>query len=210
VIGSRSRNALVRGMLIAAVAAVAPLASACEAGFDAPTLHWHPPTDGATGAVGSIDIENAFVLGAPPNQLLPAGGSAGLFLALANNGAADTLIAVSADAATSVRLPGGAVHLAAYQAALFTGPRPALVLENLKHALHGGSAVNLTLTFQNAGSKTILVPVLPRAEYYSTFSPPAAASPSASATASPSGTGPAGSASPRAAKSPRPSGSPSP
>ncbi len=58
------------------------------------------------GGPGQLAIRNAFILGAPANATLPAGSSAGLFVALVNTGPRDRLIRVSAPgAATSVPLP---------------------------------------------------------------------------------------------------------
>ena len=127
-----------------------------------------------------IAIRNVFVLGAAIGSTIKAGGSAGVFLALINNGSADKLVKISAPGtAKSVTLPGGSVSLASQKAVLLTGPAPKVVLEGLIRPLTGGSSVRLVLTFQNASSVTMTVPVMPRAQYYSTFSPP---SPAPSAT----------------------------
>src|ERR1700692_3552361 len=100
-----------------ATVALIPVLAGCEAGSNAPVLHWHPPTNGASATIklggGEIAIRNAFVLGAPVNApTLPAGRSAGLFVGLVNTGPRDRLIRVSApSAATSVTLPTGGVLL---------------------------------------------------------------------------------------------------
>jgi copper(I)-binding protein len=182
VTGSSRRNLAARSMLAAAVAAIAPLATACEAGNNAPTTQYHWQSDGTNGIQGAIRIINVFVLGPPPSQTLAAGQSAGLFLALANTGATpDALVGISAPGtAASVRLPGGSVQLPPQQLVRLNGPAPVVLLQHLDHALSGGSAVNLILTFRDAGTKgDFKVPVMPRAEYYATLSPAAAASPRA-------------------------------
>ena len=76
------RRALRRACAVAAVALI-PVLAGCEAGSNAPVLHWHPPTNGASASDsswaggGEIAIRNAFVLGAPVNApTLPAGSSA--------------------------------------------------------------------------------------------------------------------------------------
>ena len=109
-------KALRRACAVAAVALI-PVLAGCEAGGDAPVLHWHPPTNGASATIiaggGKIAIRNAFVLGGPlPNFTLPAGSSASMFVGLVNTGPRDRLVRVSAPGtATSVTLPTGGVLL---------------------------------------------------------------------------------------------------
>jgi copper(I)-binding protein len=185
-----SRGTLSRRMLIAVAVALVPLAAGCEAGISAPTQQWHQPTDGTNATVGGITISDAFVLGAPLNQSLIPGQAAGLYLGIVNSGPTDHLLSISAPGtAASVSLPGGTIALPSRQAVLLTGPKPAIVLENLSLELTGGSVVRLTLTFENAGTVRLDVPVMPQAQYYATFSPAPTASPTASP--APSGTGPA-------------------
>jgi len=175
-------KALRRACAVAAVALI-PVLAGCEAGSNAPVLHWHPPTNGASATIreggGEIAIRNAFILGAPPNATLPAGSSASLFVGLVNTGPRDRLIRISAPAAaTSVTLPQGGVLLEHDQSALLTGPAPKLILTGLTRSLPGGSYVKVFLTFQNAGTVSLFVPVIARADSYATFSP--APTPSAS------------------------------
>ena len=178
-----------RRTLIAGVAALVPAVLAltgCEAGVNPPVLNWHQPTDGTTELLGKITVINAFVLGAPLGTQLQPGQSAGLFLGLSNAGARDSLIGISAPGvATSVTLPNGPVSVGA-RPVLLTGPQPQLVLEGLLRPLPGGSVVRLTLTFQSGGTFRLLVPVMPQAQYYSSFSPAPSPSASASPAASPS------------------------
>jgi copper(I)-binding protein len=162
-----------RRLLVLAIAALIPALAGCEAGNNAPTQQWHQPTDGTGTVHDNIAIRNVFVLGAPIGSTIKAGSSAGVFLALINDGSADKLVSITAPGtAKSVTLPGGSVRLASQQAVLLTGPAPKVVLEGLTRPLTGGSSVRLVLTFQNAASVSITVPVMPRAQYYSTFSPP--------------------------------------
>lgn len=191
-------------IMIAVVAALIPMVAGCEAGTNAPSLHWHPPTDGTGRTVGDITISNAFVLGAPIGQQIPAGQNAGLFLGLVNTGtAADRLVSVTAPGvAQSVQLPGNHIVLSSQHAVLLSGPRPAVLLVNLAKPLTGGSVVSITLDFAIAGQVTLKVPVMPRAQYYTTLRPaPAPTTPSGSP--NPSG-------SPTPAGGPTPSGSPTP
>ena len=182
-------RALRRACAVAAVALI-PVLAGCEAGGNAPVLHWHPPTNGASTTLheggGEIAIRDAFILGAAPNTTLPAGSSAGMFVGLINTGPRDRLIKISApSAATSVTLPAGGVLLEQDQSALLTGPAPKLILSGLTRSLPGGTYVKVFLTFQNAGTVGLDVPVLARADAYATYSP----APTASPTSSASGTG---------------------
>ena len=173
-----SLTTAVRRTCAIAVAAAIPLLAGCEAGLNAPVLKWHSPTTGANKAIpaatgsGFIAIRNVFVLGAPLNAALPAGGSASVFLAMVNTGAKDRLVSMSAPGtATSVTLPAGGVTLQRSRTELLTGPEPEVVLTGLTHTLVSGRNVRLVLTFQNAGTVTLFVPVVPKASYYATYSP---------------------------------------
>jgi len=197
VIWSSGGAAMPRRILIAAAIGLVPLIAACEAGTNAPTLQWHPPTDGSSAAAGpNITISNVFVLGPPIGAALKPGQNAGLFMGLVNTGSPDRLLSISAPGvATSVRLPGGGVTLLSSHRVLLTGPQPLVLLQNLVRPLTGGSVIKIVLTFAKAPSETMYVPVVPRASYYTTFSPapaPTSASPSPSA----GGHGGSGAASP--------------
>jgi len=176
--GRPSRSPVLRRACAVAAAAVLPVLAGCEAGSNAPVLEWHPPTAGASktivpvGANGSLAIRNVFLLGAPPASVLPAGSSAGLFLALINTGPHDRLIRVSAPGtATSVTLPAGGVNLPRDNSALLTGPAPEVVLNGLTRTLSSGTDVPILLTFKNAGVQRMDVPVIPKSDFYATFSP---------------------------------------
>jgi copper(I)-binding protein len=184
VIRSSHRIGGPRGLLVLAIAALIPALAGCEAGTNAPTQEWHQPTDGAGTVFNNIAIRNVFVLGAPIGQTIRTGQSASVFLALINNGSPDRLIRITAPGtAKSVTLPGGTVSLASQQSVLLTGPSPKVVLDGLIRPLSGGGTVKLILTFQNAASVTLVVPVMPKAQYYTTFSPPPSPTPSPSVAA---------------------------
>jgi copper(I)-binding protein len=177
-----------RRLLVLAIAALVPALAGCEAGNNAPTQQWHQPTDGTAVVHENISLSNAFVLGAPIGSRLKAGQRAALFFAVSNNGSADKLVSISAPGtAKSVSLPAGGVSLPSQQVVLLTGPTPKVMLDDLTRSLTGGSTVRLILTFQNAASVSLEVPVMPRAQYYATFAPPTApASPKAGASPKPS------------------------
>jgi hypothetical protein len=169
-----SRGVLpLRGLVVTAVAALIPVIAGCEAGFAAPTQKWHQPTPGASAVLNNtLRLNNVFVLGPTPGFVLPPGASAGLFLALNNGGAADRLISITAPgSAASVQVPAGGISIGRNQSLLLTGPAPRVVLRHLTRSLHGGQFVVVHMDFQSAGPVTLRVPVMPRAAFYSTYSP---------------------------------------
>jgi copper(I)-binding protein len=170
-------------LLILAVAALAPVLAGCEAGNNAPTLQWHQPTDGTGTIHHGIAIRNMFVLGPPLGSTLVPGQSASLFFAIMNEGSApDRLLSISAPgAARSVRLASGPVPLGVNQMVRLTGPAPRAVLTDLTRRVTGGSVIHLILTFQNAGTVAVSVPVMPRAQYFSTYFQPPTPSPTPTA-----------------------------
>jgi hypothetical protein len=173
VIFSNRSAASVRALVVVLAAGLALAIAGCEAGSAAPTQHWHSPTAGASTIVDNvIRINNVFVLGAPPAVSLPPGRSAGLFLAIANSGSPDRLLTVTAPGtALAVQLPAGGVGIATNQSVLLTGPAPRVVLRGLLHQVRGGQVVRVVLHFLRAGAVSMLVPVMPRAQFFSTFSP---------------------------------------
>ena len=187
----RNRAAQLRVLAVAAAAALAPAIAGCEAGFNAPTQQWHQPAAGASAVVNDVlRINNVFVLGAPPAFSLQRGGSAGLFLAINNEGAPDRLVGVTAPGtAAAVQLPAGGVRLPTEQPVLLSGPAPQVVLRGLTRSVGGGQHILVVLHFLRAGNVTMAVPVMPRAQWFSTFSPApplVTPSPSPTGTASPS------------------------
>jgi copper(I)-binding protein len=193
-------------MLFGALAVLAPALVGCEAGFNAPTLEFHPAAFGAYASKNGVSISNAFVLGPSPSGPEVAGGRAGVFLAItAQNG--DKLVSASAPGtASAVQIIGGSVRVPAAASVTLTGPVPRVVLTGLANPLQGGDLVTLNLTFAEAGTITMTVPVQPKAYEYATFSPPPTPSPAATkkkAKANPSASASAsGSASPGATASP--------
>lgn len=167
---------------IAAAALVLSLTS-CEAGNNAPTYQFHPQSDGQNYKFHGLHIDDAFILGAPLGSSIPAGKSAGLFLAIYDGEGPDRLVGATSSSAAKVVLPSGGIALQQDQAVYLTGPNPAIVLRGLTHGLRGGITVTVTFDFARAGDLTTTLPVLPRANYYATFSPPPS-----SATPSPTST----------------------
>ena len=171
----RSRRGVLslRSLAVVAAAGLIPAIAGCEAGTNAPTQQWHQPTPGASAIVNNtLRINNMFVLGPAPGFSLPRGASAGVFLSLSNDGIPDRLISITAPfAATSVRVPAGGISLGHKQSLFLTGPSPRVLLVRLTRILNGGQYVRVNMDFQNAGHVSLLVPVMPRAAWYGTFSP---------------------------------------
>jgi copper(I)-binding protein len=209
---SRSRRPLRPIGRLAAVVAAACLTAgltACEAGGDAPTLkEYHPANDGANTVAHGIKINNGFVLGPAVGSTLATGQNAGVFLALYNMGRADRLVSAAAPGtAASVQLPPGGIAVPSMQGVHLTGPVPQIVLTSLTHPLPGGGAIPFVLHFMNAGDVRLTLPVIPRSDYYTTFSPAPSPTPTPSATRHGTGTGRPGATS---TASPGSSGTPSP
>jgi copper(I)-binding protein len=169
-------------LLFGALAVLAPALAGCEAGFNAPTLEYHPAAFGAYASKNGVSISNAFVLGPSPRGPEVAGGRAGLFFAItAQDG--DKLVSISAPGtASTVKLAGGSVNLPAATLVDLSGPVPKAVLTGLSSPLESGTLVALNFNFAEAGTITLTVPVQPKAYEYATFSPPANASPTATPT----------------------------
>ena len=194
-----------RRLLFGVLAVLVPALAGCEAGLNAPTLEFHPAAFGAYADKNGISISNAFVLGPSLNGPAVAGGRAGVFLSItAENG--DRLTSASAPGtALAAKIAGGSVNLPAQVPVDLTGPVPKVVLVALANPLQGGETVTLKLTFAEAGTVTMAVPVEPQAYQYSTFSPPPTPAPPAKKRANPSASASAsasGSATPTATATP--------
>jgi copper(I)-binding protein len=198
-----------RRLLFGALAVLAPALAGCEAGFNAPTLEYHPAAFGAYAMKNGVSISNAFVLGPSPSGPEVAGGRAGLFLAITSQNG-DKLVSASAPGtASAVKILGGSVSVPAAAPVTLTGPVPRVVLTGLANPLQGGELVKLNLTFAEAGTIAMTVPVQPKAYEYATFSPPPTPSPAATKKANPSASASAsGSASPGSTASPTATPSP--
>lgn len=183
---ARPRGRGLRRLGAVTVAALIPALAGCEAGANPPVMQWHPPVSGASRSItpaqgsGYLAIRNVFVLGPAPGSTIPAGGSAGVFLAMANTGPRDRLLSITAPGtATSVDMPSGGVAVDRSSDVLLDGPTPTVVLRGLTHSLTSGGYVRLVLQFQKAGTVGLTVPVMARAAEYATYSPAPSPSPTA-------------------------------
>ncbi|MDX6744808.1 copper chaperone PCu(A)C [Actinocorallia sp. A-T 12471] len=170
-------------MRIGAVAALALLGVLCGCGSDVDESGSVSPEAGVDGQVGKVDLRDVFVLGGDNGADLPAGGSAPVYLTLVNqpaggetNGTSgtqaedDVLQSVTSPAAASTEIVGGPVNLPAGQDVRI-GPDAKIILRNLTAALPSGGNIELTFTFQKAGTGTVSVPVQERQESLNTYSP---------------------------------------
>jgi copper(I)-binding protein len=202
-----------RRLLLGALAVLVPALAGCEAGLNAPTLEYHQAAFGAYAMKNGVSISNAFVLGPSPSGPEVAGGRAGVFLAITSQDG-DKLVSASAPGtASSVQILGGPVSVPALGSADLTGPVPQVVMTGLASPLQGGDLVKLNLTFAEAGTIAMTVPVQPKAYEYATFSPPATPSPTVTKKGKtkakpPIGASASGSASPGATASPTATPSP--
>jgi copper(I)-binding protein len=206
VIRSSSGRTVARRTLIGALALLLPAIAGCEAGYNAPTLEFHPANAGTNVTINGIEISNAFVLGAPAGLSVPSGSSAGMFMSLYNTGAGDDhlMSAAAPGSASSVQLSGGTVSVPGQTLVDLSGPEPSVVLSSLTRPLGGGDFVAVTLDFSHAGTVTIEVPVESDSDYYSTYSPPPSPAASPTATATKAAAKPKGKSSPSASATPTP------
>jgi copper(I)-binding protein len=161
-----------RRLLLGAIALLVPVLAGCEAGFNAPTLEFHPASNGTSVVVNGIKVDDAFVLGPAIGSSLPAGSQAGVFLSLTAEYGDRLLSATAPGSASSVTLTNGPVTLPAGTVADMSGPAPQIVLNGLTSPLSGGETVQLVLTFTTAGAVSLQLPVEPAAYDYTTYSPP--------------------------------------
>ena len=141
-----------RRLLVGAIAMLVPALAGCEAGLNAPTLQYHSASSGTSTTINGIELDNVFVLGPALNQTLPAGGQAGVFLAMSSQ-TRDLLVSASAPgAANSVQLLNGPVTLRPGELVNLSGPAPLIVLNGLTNPLSGGETISLVLTFASAGA----------------------------------------------------------
>lgn|GEM_PF-479353 len=202
-------------LTVAGAIALAPVLSGCAAGHTPQTAMPTQLTEGVNvsvpqdAKVAQIDIRNMFVLGPAPGSTAAAGSAVPLYATLINQvqGKADRLVEVSSPAFRQAQIPGGGIALPAAGSESGTAVRlipegqtppaelpgltsPPVVLQGLTSPLIGGETIRLTLRFEQAGSITVPVPVVPWQQEFATYSPvPTAPAPSPTgaetATASP-------------------------
>lgn len=136
--------------------------------------------DGDNLAFRGIQLRNVFVLGPRPGETLPPGGTAAVYLTMnSQRTEPDRLVSVEApDVAGSVQLIEGPLEVPPGELVDPGAQGPAIVLENLTRPVRGGETVRLRFRFADAGTLEASVPVMPYADFYTTY--PAAPSRTAS------------------------------
>ncbi|MEV7802284.1 copper chaperone PCu(A)C [Microbispora sp. NPDC088329] len=159
-----------------------------------------PQNDGANVNLPGLLLRNAFIIGS--QQPAPPGTDMPMYMMLLNeSGRTDRLVSVdTGDLFRGARLPAGGLEIPGGRYVGGT-PVPQVLLAGLTRPLGSGGTIPVTLRFQNAGTVRIDVPILPPAQWRSTYSP----WPGASPTPSPS---PPASPSPSPPLSPPPGSSP--
>lgn len=211
-------NRRVAALALGGVLTIAPAVTGCGAGLNPEIARRSEPPQGINFQVPGdstkpalIEVRQLFVLGPADNQALNPGAAAPLYGDLIDsnpNGQPDKLVSVTSPAFSGpTEITGGAVDLPTNKlVSLNTGTAPLVVLKGLGQRLFGGENLSLTLNFANAGSVTVLVPVVPWRGYFTTYPVAPSAVPTTSASATP---GVSGSATPAAKKNAKKSASPS-
>lgn len=132
--------------------------SGCGAGLRAQTYQERATSDATNEAVGAIAVRNLRVLPPSGGESYAVGSTARVAFVLVNEGPeADRLTDVTTDAAGGVALVGPAPQLTV--PAQGTVSDYAFELRGLTRELRPGQYVQMTLTFADNGSETMLVPV---------------------------------------------------
>ena len=169
-----NRAAPLRVLALVVAAAVAPAIAGCEAGFNAPTQKWHQPAAGASRIVNDeLRINNVFVLGAAPAFSLPRGGSAGLFLRHQQRGRPRPAGRGSPPRARPPRSSCRSAASACPPSSRCSCPARPPAWSCAASPAASGAASTSWSSCTSCGPATCpwLVPVMPRAQWFSTFSP---------------------------------------
>ena len=144
---------------VAASAAVLLLLTGCGTGLQAQTYLEKSTADSTNDAIGFLAIRNLAVLGPPVGTAWPAGSDAAAKITVVNEGGEeDRLLTASTPAAAAVLVVGPSPTLTVPPLGT-SAPGYGLVLEGLTAELPGGTYIEMTLSFERNGSKTMLVPV---------------------------------------------------
>lgn len=155
-------------MIGAGIAAVSLLVAGCGAGQITQTDTQVAAVNGGSADVGSISVRDAEL--AFPSNVEPAahleGSDVDVIMSIVNSGEqTDTLQSVTSDAASNVAIKGETSMPA--DTTLRVGPgKPdaaqldgEVTLQGLKRELRPGQDVTATLTFRNAGTVEVTLPV---------------------------------------------------
>jgi periplasmic copper chaperone A len=169
--------------VIAPVLLAGALLSGCS---DDPTETAASPAAGISAQIGQVSLRDVFVLGGENGATIQRGGSAPVYLTLANapgevetmdssgtidpQAGTDVLTTVTSAQAASVQIVGGPISLPAGQD-VQVGPAAKIVLRGLKQALQSGQFVSVTFRFKRSGTGTLNVPIQAREGDLQSYSP---------------------------------------
>ncbi len=143
---------------VAASACALLVLTGCGTGLRAQTYLEKSTAEATNDAVGFLAVRGFAVLGPTTGTTWPAGSSAPVKITLVNeSGEEDRLLSASSPAAASVGVVGPPLTVPPLGV---SDPASGLVLQGLTRELPGGSYVEVTLSFERNGSKTMLVPVM--------------------------------------------------
>jgi periplasmic copper chaperone A len=167
-----TRNRRLRTCLVGTLAAGTLALSGCGAGQIAQTSHEGAAVNGSSAQIGDIVVRDMQVVypRQPSSQgaVYAQGGAAQLKFGIVNEGStADRLVRVSSPAATAVQVGGDAslpkdilLVGGGEGGTAPAGVRPTTIeLTGLTAPIRAGVPVPITLTFERAGSTTVLAPV---------------------------------------------------
>ena len=139
--------------------AAALLLAGCGSGQRAQTYQEKAVADATNDAVGSIAVRNIAVLGPPVGITLPEGSDAPMSVTFVNEGGEDdVLVSATTPAAASVDVLGPTERVEVPRLTTSAaGYR--LVLRDLTRDLQTGTYIDMTLTFERNGTRTMIVPV---------------------------------------------------
>jgi hypothetical protein len=184
------RTATRRGLIAAAAAGAGLLLTLSACGFDVQTLKPYQPSDGvnidiAPGPDGQPDAGTVEVRGLMILAKSPTSGFLSATIVAQNN---DTLTGITGNVVNTDGSNGPALTVNVANPIKVGGGSSVILVDRAPvtvtaSSLPAGQDANLTLTFTNAGSDTVRVPIIDgNNEIYRTVQPSA-----------PAGTGPAGS-----------------
>ncbi|MGH3432921.1 MAG: hypothetical protein ACRDQB_08815 [Thermocrispum sp.] len=173
--GRRRVNVRFAALALVAAAAVAG-AAGCSAGQVTQTATHLAAVNGDSAQVGAVQVSNA-TLAYPEGGYWSAGSDVGVSMTITNNGpAADELQRIAGSISDDIPIDGATVIPS--RRALTIGGQPApstpkadsgtdagaagkatVVLSEIKKNLFPGMVVDLTLTFRDAGTVTLRVPI---------------------------------------------------
>lgn len=131
----------------------------CGTGLRAQTYQERTIAEATNDAIGTIAVRNLAVLAPQEGTVHPVGSDVGVTVTMVNRGAQpDVLVSATTPVAQSVDVVGPTPRLEVPRLGT-TRSEYRLLLRDLTRELQTSEWIDLTLTFERNGSKTILTPV---------------------------------------------------